>query len=71
MSFFILLILHLKMTVFLFFQGGMKAVIWTDVFQGVVMLAGLTTIIIVGTVKVGSLSAVFHTAYKGHRLDVE
>lgn len=49
----------------------MKAVIWTDVFQGVVMLAGLTTIIIVGTVKVGSLSAVFHTAYKGHRLDVE
>ncbi|CAH3127122.1 unnamed protein product [Porites lobata] len=51
--------------------GGMKAVIWTDVFQGVVMLAGLTTIIIVGTVKVGSLSAVFDTAYKGHRLDVD
>ena len=49
----------------------MTAVIWTDVFQGVVMLAGLTTIIIVGTVKVGSLSAVFDTAYKGHRLDVE
>ena len=49
----------------------MKAVIWTDVFQGVVMLAGLTTIIIVGTVKVGSLSAVFQLAYKGHRLDVE
>lgn len=49
----------------------MKAVIWTDVFQGVVMLVGLTTIIIVGTIKVGSLGKVFDVAYKGHRLDVE
>lgn len=72
MSFFLsYLIISFKKGWFLFFQGGMKAVIWTDVFQGVVMLAGLTTIIVVGTVKVGSLSAVFHTAYKGHRLDVE
>lgn len=52
-------------------QGGMKAVIWTDVFQGIVMLVGMTTIIIVGTVKVGSLGKVFDVAYKGHRLDFE
>lgn len=49
----------------------MKAVIWTDVFQGIVMLVGMTTIIIVGTVKVGSLGKVFDVAYKGHRLDFE
>ncbi|XP_020612073.1 sodium-coupled monocarboxylate transporter 1-like [Orbicella faveolata] len=50
--------------------GGMKAVIWTDVFQGVVMLGGMITIIIVGTVKVGSLGKVFDVAYKGHRLQL-
>ena len=55
----------------MYLQGGMKAVIWTDVFQGVVMLLGLTTIIVVGTVKVGSLSKVFDIAYKGHRLDLK
>lgn len=49
----------------------MKAVIWTDVFQGIVMLVGLTTIIIVGTIKVGSLSKVFDIAYKEHRLEFE
>lgn len=52
-------------------QGGMKAVIWTDVFQGVVMLGGMITIIIVGTVKVGSLGKVFDVAYRGHRLEIE
>ena len=49
----------------------MKAVIWTDVFQGVVMLGGMITIIIVGIVKVGSLGKVFDVAYKGHRLELE
>lgn len=52
-------------------QGGMKAVIWTDVFQGVVMLGGMIAIIIVGTVKVGSLGKVFDVAYKGHRLQLK
>ena len=55
----------------IFHQGGMKAVIWTDVFQGVVMLVGMTTIIVVGTLKVGSLGKVFGIAYSGHRLDIE
>lgn len=51
--------------------GGMKAVIWTDVFQGIIMLVGMTTIIIVGTLKVGSFSKVFDIAHRGHRLDVD
>ena len=29
-----------------FTQGGMKAVVWTDVFQSVVMIAGLLAIMI-------------------------
>ena len=32
--------------VLLFTQGGMKAVVWTDVFQSVVMIAGLLAILI-------------------------
>ena len=49
----------------------MKAVIWTDVFQSVVMMAGLLSIIIVGTIRVGSLSKVFEVAREGDRLKVE
>lgn len=49
----------------------MKAVIWTDVFQGIVMLLGMITIIIIGTTKVGGLGKVFDIAHRGHRLDVE
>ena len=30
-------------------QGGIKAVIWTDTFQSIVMLAGLFAIIVVVT----------------------
>ncbi|XP_015763492.1 PREDICTED: sodium-coupled monocarboxylate transporter 1-like isoform X2 [Acropora digitifera] len=51
--------------------GGMKAVIWTDVFQGIVMLLGMITIIIIGTAKVGGLGKVFDIAHRGHRLDVD
>lgn len=29
-----------------FVQGGMKAVVWTDVFQAVIMIAGLLAIVI-------------------------
>ncbi|CAL1536058.1 unnamed protein product [Lymnaea stagnalis] len=39
--------------------GGMKAVIWTDVFQSGVMLAGILAIVIQGVIKVGGLSRVW------------
>ena len=29
------------------FQGGIKAVVWTDVFQALVMVAGIIAVIIV------------------------
>ena len=40
--------LLLKDTLFFFpSQGGMKAVIWTDVFQSVVILVGLIVVAVV------------------------
>ena len=33
--------------------GGIRAVIWTDVFQSVVMLAGVMAVLIKGTVETG------------------
>ncbi|CAB4014299.1 sodium-coupled monocarboxylate transporter 1-like, partial [Paramuricea clavata] len=39
--------------------GGLKAVVWTDVFQAMVMVAGLITVFIVGTVNVGGFDKVW------------
>ena len=43
---FIFLIDNFNFVMLSFFQGGMKAVIWTDVFQSSVMLAGLIAMIV-------------------------
>ncbi|XP_021951662.1 sodium-coupled monocarboxylate transporter 1 [Folsomia candida] len=42
--------------------GGLRAVVWTDVFQMVIMLAGMFAIVIVGIMQVGGLSKVFQIA---------
>ncbi|XP_071342085.1 sodium/iodide cotransporter isoform X2 [Trachinotus anak] len=49
--------------------GGMKAVIWTDVFQIIVMLSGFVAIFIQGTVLVGSPSLVLEIAKNGSRIN--
>ncbi|XP_062855561.1 sodium/iodide cotransporter [Trichomycterus rosablanca] len=49
--------------------GGMKAVIWTDVFQVLVMLSGFIAIIIQGTTLVGGPARVLHAAYNGSRIN--
>lgn len=43
-------------------QGGLKAVIWTDVFQTLVMFAGQVAVIVVGTRRVGGMARVWHLA---------
>ncbi|KAH9509623.1 Sodium-dependent multivitamin transporter [Bulinus truncatus] len=48
--------------------GGMKAVIWTDVFQSAIMLAGILAIVIQGTLKVGSLSQVWDINVQWNRI---
>ncbi|KAB1267310.1 Sodium-dependent multivitamin transporter [Camelus dromedarius] len=45
-----------------FLQGGLKAVIWTDVFQTLVMFLGQLVVIIVGSAKVGGLGHVWDVA---------
>jgi len=50
--------------------GGMKAVIWTDVFQAGVMVLGLIVVLIVGTIEVEGFKNVFNIADKGERLKV-
>ncbi|XP_014165642.1 sodium/iodide cotransporter [Geospiza fortis] len=50
-------------------QGGMKAVIWTDVFQVFVMLAGFVAIAIRGSLLVGGPAEVLSIASNGSRLN--
>ncbi|XP_061594507.1 sodium/iodide cotransporter isoform X2 [Cololabis saira] len=49
--------------------GGMKAVIWTDVFQIFVMLSGFVAVFIHGTVLVGGPAQVLEIAGNGSRIN--
>ncbi|CAG5126217.1 unnamed protein product [Candidula unifasciata] len=49
--------------------GGIKSVVWTDVFQGLVMLTGLFTIIIKGSIIVGGGDKVWRVSRAGGRAD--
>uniref|UniRef100_A0A665VL88 Solute carrier family 5 member 5 n=1 Tax=Echeneis naucrates TaxID=173247 RepID=A0A665VL88_ECHNA len=51
--------------------GGMKAVIWTDVFQIIVMLSGFWAIFIQGTVLVGGPAQVLEIAKNGSRINFD
>ncbi|BFZ26140.1 hypothetical protein BsWGS_29179 [Bradybaena similaris] len=48
--------------------GGMKAVIWTDVFQSAVMIAGMLSIVIQGSLEVGGMSRVWQINYQWDRI---
>ena len=50
-------------------QGGLKAVIWTDVIQMVIMLAGFVAVIARGAVLQGGLGKIWKDAQEGGRLD--
>ena len=43
-------------------QGGLRAVIWTDALQAVIMLVGLTLVCALGTREAGGATSVFETA---------
>uniref|UniRef100_A0A3P9LD80 Solute carrier family 5 member 5 n=1 Tax=Oryzias latipes TaxID=8090 RepID=A0A3P9LD80_ORYLA len=49
--------------------GGMRAVIWTDVFQVMVMLLGFVAIYIRGTILVGGPAQVLEIANNGSRIN--
>uniref|UniRef100_H3CAJ4 Sodium-dependent multivitamin transporter n=1 Tax=Tetraodon nigroviridis TaxID=99883 RepID=H3CAJ4_TETNG len=48
--------------------GGLKAVIWTDVFQTVVMFAGQLAVIVVGAGQAGGMAEVWRKAVNGSRV---
>uniref|UniRef100_A0A3Q3B486 Solute carrier family 5 member 6a n=1 Tax=Kryptolebias marmoratus TaxID=37003 RepID=A0A3Q3B486_KRYMA len=48
--------------------GGLKAVIWTDVFQTVVMFAGQLAVIVVGASQAGGIAEVWRKAVNGSRI---
>ncbi|XP_062415480.1 solute carrier family 5 member 6a isoform X2 [Pungitius pungitius] len=48
--------------------GGLKAVIWTDVFQTVVMFAGQLAVIVVGASQAGGMAEVWRKALNGSRI---
>ena len=50
-------------------QGGLKAVIWTDVLQMVIMLIGFVAVIARGAVLQGGLGKIWEDARDGGRLD--
>ncbi|XP_018412135.1 PREDICTED: sodium-coupled monocarboxylate transporter 1-like [Nanorana parkeri] len=49
--------------------GGLKAVIWTDAFQIVIMLAGFIAVIIRGVVVQGGIQTILNDSYYGGRLN--
>ncbi|KAG8438219.1 hypothetical protein GDO86_008781 [Hymenochirus boettgeri] len=50
--------------------GGLKAVVWTDAFQMIVMVVGFLSVLIEGTIQIGGPSLVWETAMNGSRLDI-
>lgn len=51
-------------------QGGMKAVVWTDTFQVVVLYTALVVILIKGTIDVGGFQVVWQTNAQYNRTDL-
>ena len=51
------------------FKGGLKSVIWTDVLQMVIMLAGFVAVIARGAVLQGGLTRIWEDSREGGRLD--
>ncbi|TUD19542.1 Sodium/iodide cotransporter [Bagarius yarrelli] len=50
-------------------QGGMRAVVWTDVFQVIVMLSGFIVVFVHGTVLAGGPANVLQIANNGSRIN--
>ncbi|XP_040079006.2 sodium-coupled monocarboxylate transporter 2 isoform X1 [Ixodes scapularis] len=48
--------------------GGLKAVVWTDAFQMIIMILGLASVVALGVIKVGGFRNVWSTAVQGDRI---
>uniref|UniRef100_A0A182SF73 Sodium-coupled monocarboxylate transporter 1 n=1 Tax=Anopheles maculatus TaxID=74869 RepID=A0A182SF73_9DIPT len=50
-------------------QGGIKAVVFTDAWQVVVMFISVVVVIVIGTIGIGGLDVVWDRSEKGGRID--
>uniref|UniRef100_A0A8C5MJV7 Sodium-coupled monocarboxylate transporter 1 n=1 Tax=Leptobrachium leishanense TaxID=445787 RepID=A0A8C5MJV7_9ANUR len=50
--------------------GGLKAVVWTDAFQMIVMVVGFLSVLIEGSIQNGGPTNIWETAKNGSRLDI-
>lgn len=50
-------------------QGGLKAVVWTDTLQTILMFMGVVIVMILGTAHVGGLGVVFDRSAQSGRLE--
>ncbi|KAK3544817.1 hypothetical protein QTP86_027494, partial [Hemibagrus guttatus] len=50
--------------------GGLKAVVWTDVFQVIIMLAGFLAVIVQSVLLQGGVSVIFNDSADGGRLNM-
>lgn len=57
-------------TTLLWFKGGMKAVVWTDVFQATIILVGVVMTTVGSLHSAGGLGSVWRVAGEHGRLDV-
>lgn len=53
----------------LILQGGIKAVVWTDTLQTMLMLLGVTTVSILGTYEVGGIKNVWERNSESGRIE--
>lgn len=51
-------------------KGGLKAVVWTDVVQTIIMLGAMLLIIVKGTIDIGGPGVVFSKAKESGRLEL-
>lgn len=57
--------------VFYTMLGGIKAVVWTDVFQGFIMVATMLVLVFLGIHRVGGVSEVISKSLEGGRLNLD
>lgn len=50
-------------------KGGLKAVVWTDTVQTLIMFGALLFVIIMGTLSVGGFKEVWSRSEQGGRID--
>ncbi|KAE8736781.1 hypothetical protein FOCC_FOCC017764 [Frankliniella occidentalis] len=51
------------------YEGGLRAVVWTDTLQTVLMVLGVLAVLILGTISVGGVGVVFSRAAATDRLE--